>query len=101
MIDWRADYGHPAYELPLIVETPRGRKDISDWARGQVAYSYWLALRSGTTEWNARLLVPADILPTLEHGKTYTARELGLTWLPMTRPGEKGPGKFQFIVERL
>lgn len=61
----------------------------------------YLALRSGTTEWDARLFVPADILATLEHGRTYTAAELGLTWLLTTRTGEKPPGKFQFIVEPL
>jgi len=88
-------------DVPVTPEEPDGKRDISDWAAGQTKVDYWLALRSGTTEWNARTFVPEEILITLEHGKNYTAKELGLTWMLKTRANEKLPEKFQFIVEKL
>lgn len=63
-------------------------------------FSFWLALRSGSSEWNARIFLPDNILKTLEHGKIYTRKDLGIhevwqyTFL-------KFPEKFQFIVESL
>lgn len=74
----------PAYTLPLIVDTPNGKKDISEWASRQVKYKYWLCFRRGATEWNARFtyndvskLIPGTIYPLSD----------GL--------------KYQFIVEKL
>ena len=45
---------------------------------GQVHYGFWLALRPGASEWDARILVAPATLKTLEHGKTYTRAELGI-----------------------
>lgn len=109
--DWRNDEPRPAYTLPLIVdvpvteEEPDGKRDISDWAARQKTVRYWLALRSGTTEWNARVIVDKDKLKTLEHGKIYNTRELiGYTVCghPDPQPLIMGlPEKVQFIVEDL
>lgn len=62
--------------------------------------SGWLALRSGTCEWNARIFVPKDILQTLEQGKTYTRDQLGIArdW---QNTSLKLPEKLQFIAEKL
>jgi len=60
----------------------------------------YLALRHGTTEWNARAAVASQILRTLEHGKYYTLEQLGRPFLVMTRKGEVPPKKLQFIVEK-
>lgn len=60
-----------------------------------VPYKYWLAFRSGTTEWSARIAVSKEVLSTLEHGKTYTSQELKV--LPILGI----PSKIQFIVEEI
>lgn len=100
MNDWRLDTGRPAFALPCIVDAPEGKRDISDWAVNQIRYDYWLALRSGTTEWNARVFIPKKILRTLEHGKMYTFKELGID--PIWQcTFAKLPEKLQFIVEKL
>ena len=74
MSDWKKD---------------RGR----DWGDGEFRFAYWLSLRADGSEWDARAIVPYDILVTLEHGETYTAAELGIE--------EEMPEKLQFRVERL
>lgn len=99
-MDWHKDTGRPAYELPLIVDTPTGKRDISDWAKKEVRFDYWLALRSGTSEWNARMFVPWSLLITLEHGKTYTRADLNIN--PACQDTAlRLPDKFQFIVEKI
>jgi hypothetical protein len=100
LIDWRKDKPKPAYALPLIVDAPTGKRDISDWAARQVRFDYWLALRSGTSEWSARTFVPESILNTLDHGKTYTRAELGIAKI-WQHTSLKLPDKMQFIVEKL
>lgn len=104
--DWRSDNGRPAYALPLIVdvpislEEPDGKRDISYWAKHQEKFDYWLALRSGASEWNARVFLQREILVTLEHGKTYTRQEVSAN--PIWQGTKlKLPEKFQFIVEDL
>lgn len=62
-------------------------------------FSYWLCLRHGTAEWNARMCVPKDILITLEHGKMYVTKDLSIP--NGLRTGLKIPDKVQFIVEKL
>lgn len=105
--DWKNDRPRAAYKLPLIVDVPitpdepDGKRDISEWAAKIGFYQYWLALRSGTTEWNSRAFVPNSVLKTLEHGKYYTPQELNLTWMLKTRSNERLPSQFQFIVEKL
>lgn len=95
--DWRQDIGRPAYDLPLIVDTPKGKKDISDWAKDELRFDYWLALRAGDGgEINARVCVPRKILLTLEHGKNYKTKDICSFWL-----GEKAPENVTFIVEKL
>lgn len=97
--DWKSDNGM-SYELPLIVDAPEGKRDISDWAKDRICYGYWLCLRSGTHEWNARVFVPRSILITLQHGKTYTRQELLISedWQDSSL---KMPEKLQFIVEKI
>lgn len=94
-LPWHNDNGRPAYSLPLIVDAPEVKRDISEWAKGKVRYDYWLCLRSGTAEWDARTFVSKSLLNTLEHGKTYKTEDIASWWLG------KMPEKVQFIVEPL
>lgn len=96
---WQEDVLSDGYEVnisePIMVDAPEGPRDITWFYEGTRHYRYWLALRSGTTEWNARTFVPAEKLVTLEPGKAYKPEEI-CSWLP-----GKAPAKVQFIVERL
>lgn len=81
---WHDDTGN-SYILPLIVDTPTGKRDISEWATRQILYRYWLCFRKGTTEFNARTTHSMDELKKFTHGQ----------WLNFP------DGKYQFIVEKL
>lgn len=105
--DWQNDDGRPAYVLPLIVDAPDGKRDISEWAAKEVRFDFWLALRSGSKEWNARMIVDTNKLKTLEHGKTYNTRDLIGYGVDLSKPFSEQPlilglpEKVQFIVEDL
>lgn len=84
--EWHNDYGHPAYPNGLIVNAPEGKRDISEWAKRQIHYNYWLCFRAGNEEYNARTFHSMEKLKTLKHGDTLKLSD-----------GKK----YQFIVEKL
>lgn len=102
-MDWLEE--RPAYKLPMIVDTPRGKEDISEWAARKVTIKWWITLRGGGHEWNARIAVKSEVLPTLEHGKTYALKDIcnrdGLMLASVCMKIKKMPEKVQFIAEEL
>lgn len=78
---WANDFGKPV-RLPVIVDTPDGKFDISDWAKDILVYDYWLCFRRGTTEINALFWFSLEELATrFNHGDIWNG--------------------YQFIVEKL
>jgi hypothetical protein len=74
--DWHDDCPKPAYSLPLIVDAPEGKRNISDWAKDQVRFDYWLCFRRGTTEYNARCFFPLDELAKrFKHGDIFNGNQ--------------------------
>jgi hypothetical protein len=95
-VRWQDDYGYkPNFIIPPEIENGSNpncsKENFIKWAEGRHVYRYALVLRYGTTELDARFALSDKLLRTLEHGKTYTWRELGVD----------KDGKVQFIVEKL
>ena len=94
--DWKNDYGYkPTFKIPPDIEAGKN-KDCSKesfikWAENQWHFRYSLQLRTPTSQINARWALDDKMLRSLEHGKTYTWKELN----------RNKKGKVQFIVEDL